>query len=76
MSSPSCHVGDKTPVVCQSDDQFYLFNYAVNHGISVDLIHQTRPDEIVLITVWELGVISCPPFDGHLHRVCEALRRA
>jgi hypothetical protein len=75
----SCHTGDKRPVVCKSDDQFFLFNYAVDHGMQVDLQHKKvytdkNLVETVTITVPELNAWYLEPFDAHLHRICEGLR--
>lgn len=77
MSRPSCHVGDKYPVVCQSDDQFFLWDYAISHGLSVSLNRFTFPrgnDGVVTISVPDLGVLGLLPFDLALHEVVMALR--
>lgn len=70
----SCHVGDKSPHVCQSDDQFTVFNYALDHGMAVSMHRSAYPNETIWLTVPDLGVHSAPPFDVDLHRIAEKLR--
>jgi hypothetical protein len=68
-----CHVGDKEPLVCQSDDQFTVFNYALDHCMDVVLSTAHYPP-VTLITVVKLNVHGAPPFDYDLHRIAESLR--
>jgi hypothetical protein len=76
-SSPQCHVGDKDPIVCQSDDQFFVWDYAIKHGWLAGL-HRSRshPDAHTVLTVRELDLWGAPPFDVELHQLAERLRNA
>ena len=77
MSKATCRVGDKTPNVPQSDDQFFLLDYAIRHGLEVSLDRQgffSTVDGIITISVPDLGVWKLWPFDLALHEVVMALR--
>lgn len=74
-----CCTGDKRPVACQSDDQFFLFDYAITRGMEVRLDRKVTTfqnwTELVEITVPELNVWYAPPFDAHLHRIVQDLKK-
>lgn len=71
--SSGTRTGGKQPFVCQSDDQFTVFNYAIKKGMRVSLSQEVYPP-IIAITVPELGIHRQRPFDHDLHVVAKSLR--
>lgn len=68
-----CHTGDKPPYVPQSDDQFFVQDYAIRHGLEFSLHRSGYSEGVMAITVPALKVFGALPFDFKLHEVVLSL---
>lgn len=74
---PLFYQGHKPSMWPQSDDQFLVWNHAVDHGLYRSMTKIKVCDSwSIVISVPKFDLYSALPFDYNLHQVAERLRAA